>query len=194
MSAFKERRAFLFNLGVLAAERLPETLPVILPLMLPGIPPGTAGRSAHPGYVLAPGQGEHLIHFRDQADIFIKGSAATGSRQIAFGTQQVKRGTGIPVHRHLHMHELFYVVEGSGIVTLDEDAHSFGRGATIYIPSSTWHGFNNPDGELLLFWTVTPPGLDAFFRETCTPPGVPRKQLSKEEIRTIALKYGTEFR
>jgi hypothetical protein len=41
---------------------------------------------------------------------------------------------------------------------------------------------------------VTPPGLDGFFRETCTPPGAPAKQLTREQIREIALKYGTEFR
>jgi len=42
---------------------------------------------------------------------------------------------------------------------------------------------------------VTPAGLDGFFRDTCTPPGVPPKQLTREQIKDIALKkYDTEFR
>jgi hypothetical protein len=41
---------------------------------------------------------------------------------------------------------------------------------------------------------MSPSGLDGFFRETCNPPGVPPKQLTREQIREIALKYGTEFR
>ncbi|HEV2697510.1 MAG TPA: hypothetical protein VGU90_05920 [Terriglobales bacterium] len=46
--------------------------------------------------------------------------------------------------------------------------------------------------ELLLLWVVTPAGLDGFFRDTCSPPGVPPKQLTKEQIREIALrKYAT---
>jgi hypothetical protein len=39
-----------------------------------------------------------------------------------------------------------------------------------------------------------PPGLDGFFRETCSPLGEPRKELTREQINAIALKYGTEFR
>jgi len=41
---------------------------------------------------------------------------------------------------------------------------------------------------------MAPAGLDGFFRDTCNPPGVPPKQLTREQIREIALKYGTEFR
>jgi hypothetical protein len=41
---------------------------------------------------------------------------------------------------------------------------------------------------------MTPAGLDGFFRDTCNPPGAPPKQLTKEQIRETALKYGTEFR
>jgi hypothetical protein len=58
----------------------------------------------------------------------------------------------------------------------------------------TWHSFENPDRELLLLWMVTPAGLDGFFRATCSPPGARAKGLSREQIREIALKYGTEFR
>lgn len=153
---------------------------------------------AHPapqnGYVVAAGKGEHLIHFRDGGDIFINASSATGSNRMALGTQQVKRGAGIPVHRHLQMDEAFYVLEGSGFVTLDDVSHPFERGATIFIPAKSWHGFTNPDDDIVLLWTVAPQGLESFFRETCSPPGTPPKPLSRQQIKQIALKYGTEFR
>jgi hypothetical protein len=41
---------------------------------------------------------------------------------------------------------------------------------------------------------MTPAGLDGFFGETCSDPGAPPKQLTREQIKEIALKYGTEFR
>ena len=41
---------------------------------------------------------------------------------------------------------------------------------------------------------MVPPGLDGFFRETCSLPGKPPKELTREQINAIALKYGTEFR
>ena len=37
------------------------------------------------------------------------------------------------------------------------------------------------------------PGLDGFFRETCSRPGEPRKELTREQINVVALKYGAEF-
>ena len=155
---------------------------------------GQAGTAAAQGYVLSPTEGEHLVHFRDHGNIFIKVGSATGSDNLASGTQQVMIGTGIPIHRHFHMDEAFYVLEGGGIVILNDARRSFERGGTIFIPKNSWHGFLNPDHELLLLWTVTPAGLDGFFRDTCTPPGVPPKQLTREQINAIARKYGTEFR
>ena len=146
------------------------------------------------GCVLGPDGGEHLIHFRDHGNIYIKIGSATRSEGVALGTQQVTLGAGIPVHRHLRMDEAFYVLEGGGIVTLNDAPHAFEKGGTIFIPRNTWHGFSNPDHELVLLWIMAPAGLDGFFRETCSPPGVPPKQFTREQIRAIALKYGTEFR
>ena len=103
-------------------------------------------------------------------------------------------GAGIPVHRHFTMDEAFYVLEGKGIFILDDVPHSFEKGGTIFIPKNSWHGFANPDHELLLLWIMSPPGLDRFFRETCNPPGAPPKQLTHEQINDIARKYATEFR
>jgi quercetin dioxygenase-like cupin family protein len=146
------------------------------------------------GYMLAASEGEHLIHFRDHGNIYIKAGAAMGSNNLALGTQQVTRGAGIPVHRHLGEDEAFYVLEGSGAVTLNDVRHSFEKGATIFIPRNTWHGFENPEHELLVLWIMTPAGLDGFFRETCSPPGAAPKNLTREQIKQIALIYGTEFR
>lgn len=146
------------------------------------------------GYVLGAFEGEHLVHFRDHGNIYIKAGAATGSDNLALGTQQVTPGAGIPVHRHLRMDEAFYVLDGAGVFTLNDVRHSFEKGATIYIPRNIWHGFENPDHELLLLWITAPAALDGFFRETCRPPGEPPKQLTHEQIQEIARRYWTEFR
>jgi quercetin dioxygenase-like cupin family protein len=177
-----ERRSFLLGLGGLGISQ-------VLPL---GLTEGPAAASQ--GYVLAANEGEHLVHFRDHGQIFIKVGAATGSDSLALGTQQVTVGAGIPIHRHFQADEAFLVLEGSGIFTLNDTRHSFEKGGTIFIPKNSWHGFANPDHELLILWTVSPAGLDGFFRDTCNPPGVPPKQLTREQINEIARKYGTEFR
>jgi quercetin dioxygenase-like cupin family protein len=178
----QQRRSFLLGLGSVGISQL-------LPQ---GVPPAPA--TVPQGYVLGPAEGEHLIHFRDHGNIYIKAGSATGSDGLALGTQQVMLGAGIPIHRHLQMDEAFYVLEGSGVLTLNDVPHTFEKGATIFIPKNTWHGFANPDHEVLLLWIMAPAGLDGFFRDTCSPPGVPPKQLTREQVREIALKYGTEFR
>lgn len=156
--------------------------------------PAAAQPGAQRGHVLGPAEGEHLVHFRDRGDIFIKVGAPAGAGDLAIGTQQVMVGTGIPIHRHSRMDEAFYVLEGSGNVVLDDVRHAFERGASIFIPKNTWHGFENPRDELRLLWIVSPAGLEGFFRDTCSPPGAPAKSLSRDQIREIARRYDTEFR
>lgn len=179
-AAENNRRSFLLGLGGLGVTGA-------LGQSIGGSQPMTGQ-----GYVLGASEGEHLIHFRDHGNIYIKAGAANGSDNLTLGTQQVT--AGIPLHRHLRMDEAFYVLEGGGTLTLNDARHPFDKGSTIYIPRNTWHSFENPDHELLLLWIMAPPGLDGFFRETCSPPGAPPKPLTREQIREIALKYGTEFR
>src|SRR5262245_59998710 len=136
----EDRRPFLLTLGAFG----------ISPLILRPTPTVLSG--TQPGYVLGPGEGEHLVHFRDGGDICIKLSSKTGSNAVAVGTQHVKAGIGIPMHRHPAMDEAFSVLQGRGTVTLDEVQHSFETGASIFIPRKTWHAFQNPEQELLLLW------------------------------------------
>lgn len=176
------RRSFMFGLGGLGMSQVLASSVT------------RAQAVASHGYVLGATEGEQLVHFRDHGKIFIKVGSATGSGNLALGTQQVTVGAGIPIHRHFQMDEAFYVLEGSGTFILNDAHHAFEKGGTIFIPRNSWHGFANPDHELLLLWTVTPAGLDGFFRDTCNPPGVPPKQFTREQINEIARKYATEFR
>ena len=48
-----------------------------------------ARTTAPRGYVLGATEGEHLVHWRDTGNIFIKVGPATGSDDLALGTQQV---------------------------------------------------------------------------------------------------------
>ena len=146
------------------------------------------------GFILGGSEGEHLIHFRDHGNIFLKIGPATGSDNVALGTQQVMAGSGIPIHRHFAMDESFYFLDGSGTLILDDVRHPVEKGATIFIPKNSWHGFENPDHELLLLWIVSPPGLEGLFRALCSPPGAAPKTFTRAQINEIALKYGTEFR
>lgn len=152
----------------------------------------SANTAAPKGYVLGAMEGEHLI--QRGGNIFIKADPTRGSGALAMGTQQILAGVGIPVHRHFEMDEAFYVVDGGGTFILDDVNHSVEKGGSIFIPRNAWHGFQNPDRELLLLWIVAPHGLEAFFRQVATRPGVPPTQRTKEQLNEIARRHGTEFR
>ena len=144
------------------------------------------------GYVLGFREGEHLI--LRGGDIFINVDPSKGSNGLATGTQQIPVGIGIPIYRHLDKDEAFYVIEGSGNLILDDVRLPIGKGASIFIPKNSWHGFENASHELLLLWTVAQAGLECFFREIAARPGAPPIQRSKKQLNEIASKYGTEFR
>jgi len=144
------------------------------------------------GYVLGPNEGEHLI--RNAGSIFIKVGPASGSDNMALGTQQVPVGAGIRVHQHHEADEVLFVLEGTGFGILGETRTPVEKGSAIYIPKGTWHGVENPDSVLLLLWVVAPPGLEAFFREVSSAPGAPSKQLTHEQLNDIAGKHGIHFR
>src|ERR1700674_1790681 len=106
------------------------------------------------GYVLSASEGEHLVHFNNSGNIFIKVDPVRGSGNFALGTQQLPVGADIPIHRHLHMNEVFYVLDGSGTFILNDARHPFEKGGTIFIPKNAWHGFASTDQELLLLWVL----------------------------------------
>ena len=94
--------------------------------------------------MLGAAQGEHLVHFRGAGKVFIKVGSATGSDNLALGTQQVPVGAGIPIHRHFRMDEAFYVREGSGNFILNDARHPFEKGGTIFIPKNAGQGSRIP--------------------------------------------------
>jgi quercetin dioxygenase-like cupin family protein len=140
------------------------------------------------GYVLAAADGERLIN--RGGDVVIKVDPSGGSQSVSLGTQQVPPGVGIPRHRHAHMDEFIYVLEGSGTVILNDARHSIEKGGTIFIPKGSWHAFENPGGELVILWAVSPTGQEEFFRAISSRPGEPSRHLTPEQ--TLAIREQVE--
>jgi quercetin dioxygenase-like cupin family protein len=149
-----------------------------------------AQRAAAQGYVLRANEGETLV--RPGGNIVIKVDPTKGSTGMAMGTQHLKGGAGIPVHQH-EQDEILVVQEGVGIAIMGESRRPIEKGTTIFIPKGVWHGVENTSDTHLL-WIVTPPGLEGFFREASSVPGLAGKPLSLEQRNEIARKHGTTFK
>ena len=89
------------------------------------------------GYVL--GQyGERM--FNSSGEVAIKVDPTRGSNDLSLGTQLVPPGVGIPRHVHAHWDEVIYVLDGGGIVTLNDERVPLQKGATIFVPKGVWMG------------------------------------------------------
>ena len=63
-----------------------------------------------------------------------------GSRDLSLGTQLVPPEVGIPRHVHAHWDEMIYVLDGSGIVTLNDEPVPIQKDVTIFIPKGSGMG------------------------------------------------------
>ena len=133
--------------------------------------------------VLGADDGEHLLNA--SGEVVIKIDLRRGSAYLSLGTQHVPSGAGIPHHRHAYWDEFIYVLDGSGTVILNDERVPIQKGATIFIPTGAWHGFENPGSELFILWATTPTGQEEFFRAISSRPGEPPKQLTPEQVLAI---------
>jgi quercetin dioxygenase-like cupin family protein len=135
------------------------------------------------GYVLGATDGERMIN--SSGEVVIKVDPDRSSNDLALGTQLVPPGVGIPRHVHACWDEVIYVLDGGGIVTLNDERAPLQKGATVFVPKGVWHGFENLDTELFILWMATSPGQAEFFRAISSRPGEPAKNLSREQVMAI---------
>ena len=83
---------------------------------------------------------------------------------------------------------------GSGTAIIGDMRKTVEKGTFVYVPQGVWHGLENPKDEVRLLWMVSPPGLENFFREVGTPPGIEPRKLTPDQLNDIARNHGTSFK
>ena len=148
------------------------------------------------GFILQPEEGEVLgLGGPPGGQVIIKvDPAKTGSPQMAMGIQYVEGE--IPLHQHEHEEEFLFVHTGHGVGVLGDQRVPVRAGTTIYVPPSTWHGFQNTaDKASQIMWVLTPGSgektqLEHFFRAVGAPPETEAKSLTPEQFAGIMEKHG----
>src|SRR5919108_1835283 len=62
----------------------------------------------------------------------------TGSESLTLGVARLSPGETLPAHRH-EQAEVYLVLDGAGIVTIDGSAHAVGPGAGVFIAGDVVH-------------------------------------------------------
>jgi mannose-6-phosphate isomerase-like protein (cupin superfamily) len=81
----------------------------------------------------------------------------TGVKGATLAVVYVNPGEEIKLHRHAE-EELYYIISGTGTVTLDDEEHPIGPGSAVYIAPNRVHG-QRPTGNepLYMVAVITPP-------------------------------------
>jgi len=76
-----------------------------------------------------------------------------GSVKSVFGVTYFPPGSRHELHRHPNAEEVEYVISGSGIAYVGDDAVDLGSGEAVFVPQNAYHGFeNNSDTEVVMAW------------------------------------------
>jgi quercetin dioxygenase-like cupin family protein len=79
----------------------------------------------------------------------------TPTAELTTGVCEIEPGCELPLHRHPPL-ELYYFLEGTGVVTLGTVGHPVRAGSTISIPGNTPHAIRNTGAAPLKLFYVFP--------------------------------------
>lgn len=80
--------------------------------------------------------------------LFGDGEATTGS--LTVGVTEMQQGDWLGLHRHSPA-EVYYVLEGEGLVTLAGEERRVDAGTAVFIPGDAEHGIRNTGAGVLRF-------------------------------------------
>lgn len=78
---------------------------------------------------------------------------SVGSAATVFGITYFPPGAKHDIHRHPNAEEVEYLISGSGIAYVGDDAVELGPGEAVYVPANEYHGFENTSqSEVVMAW------------------------------------------
>ncbi|MBI2371873.1 MAG: cupin domain-containing protein [Deltaproteobacteria bacterium] len=81
-------------------------------------------------------------------------------KEFAMGMETFEPGHGTHLHAHPHNDEFFYIVQGSGVLRVEDQHYPFRAGYALHIPRGKRHQITNTGQELLkLTWAFVPGAL-----------------------------------
>lgn len=92
-------------------------------------------------------------------------SDITPTDSMSASIAELGPGDELKPHRH-DPSEIYFIVEGSGIVRIDGEETTVRAGMTVFIPGNAEHGIRNESGAILKFFYVFPTGsfVDVVYR------------------------------
>ena len=78
---------------------------------------------------------------------------SVGASKTVFGVTHFPPGARHELHRHPNAEEVEYLISGSGVAYVGEDAVELAAGEAVFVPQNAYHGFENTsDSEVVMAW------------------------------------------
>jgi quercetin dioxygenase-like cupin family protein len=70
-----------------------------------------------------------------------------------FGVTRFPPGARHELHRHPNAEEVEYLISGSGVAYINDDAVALRAGEAVFVPANAYHGFeNDSESETVMAW------------------------------------------
>jgi mannose-6-phosphate isomerase-like protein (cupin superfamily) len=99
-------------------------------------------------------------HFGGALSKMLVGPDNSGSSQIDFRISRYAPSAYVQEHVHKVQEQIYYVIEGEGLLTLGSERHLMRPQDYVYVPPGVRHSFTNTGTAGLVFFVVTTPADD----------------------------------
>ena len=81
------------------------------------------------------------------------GELNSGSKEISIQITEVEPG-GMQFLHSQEQEQCYYIVEGKGLMVIEEEVEEVNRGDAVFIPSESTHGIKNVENKILVYLTA----------------------------------------
>lgn len=99
-------------------------------------------------------------HFGGALSKALVGPENSGSSLIDFRISRYAPGAYVQEHVHKVQEQIYYVLEGEGVLTLGKERHLMRPHDYVYVPPGVRHSFTNTGTAGLVFLVATTPADD----------------------------------
>ena len=103
---------------------------------------------------------EYPGHFGGALSKELAGPETTGSSRVDFRISRYAPMAYVQEHVHKVQEQVYYVLEGEGILTLDDTKNLMRPNDYVYVPPGIRHSFTNTGTQGLVFLVITTPASD----------------------------------
>lgn len=103
---------------------------------------------------------EYPGHFGGALSKELAGPETTGSAKMDFRISRYAPMAYVQEHVHRVQEQVYYVLEGEGILTLDDNKRLMRTNDYVYVPPGVRHSFSNTGIHGLVFLVITTPASD----------------------------------